>query len=183
MVIGCENEIPGRKWRDIRIGFGVTALIAETVADDGGLRLVEEKSAVRARLAELRHTLWEKGPRRIRDELRELRGDSIVQVIGRLVYAGAPRETVGFGGFGVARNRVIVRVEVDLVLPDGDEVRGVGRGEAVREANTALLTFCDDRPFFDRTTVGVAVRDAVVAATRHALRRYSEQQGDRSDEP
>lgn len=178
MVVGCENRIAGRDWRDSRIGFGVTALIAESIADDGGLVLVEEKPAVRARLAELRTVLWEKGQRRMRDELQVLRGDSVAHVIGRLVYFGAPRESVSFGGFGAARNQVVIHAEVDLVFPDGERFTGSGRGEAVREANTALLTFRDDQPFYDQTTVGVALREAVRAATRDALENYRDERGD-----
>lgn len=172
MVIGCESKISSKKWKDQRINFGVTNLIAETVADNGGFALVEEKPAIRDKLQTIRTVLWDKGERKVRKDLASLQADPPIYAIGRLVYFGAPRTEASFGGFAAVENKVIISVEVDLVLPDGETVTGAGRGEARKTATSALLTFREEGLFFEQTEVGTALKRAVTAGTTDVIREY-----------
>jgi hypothetical protein len=176
IVAGCENRIRDKRFDDMRINFGVVNLIGARLHESGCFRLVEEKARIRDKLRQLQGPLWRGGGKKTYARLRQLSDSSIIAV-GRLLYCGTPRASMGVGPFHVSRAHVVIDIEVLLQYPGGDRVSGTGRGKASRTAMSTLYTYRDDRVLFDQSDIGkataAAVREAVDDVLSHHIQRMN----------
>ena len=165
MVLGSENQIRGRHWGDLRIGYGVTSMIAQNLYDTGLFSLVEERREILGRLDEIRDRIWNQGyDEDIDFDALQLESSAWLSV-GRLVYFGAPRTAMSIGPVHVRRNEVIIVVEVDLIDPEGETtITGEGIGVSERTSRSAIFEFRDDQLLLNQTSVGIALQDAVSEA-------------------
>ncbi len=173
LVAGCENRIRGKRFDDMRINFGITNLISARLHESGCVRLVEEKSDVREKLDRLRGPLWNRGGKKVVQQIRQLQ-DSAAIVIGRLVYFGTPRTDMGFGPFHMSRGEVVIKIEVDCMYPDGERITGNGKGKASRRAMSTMYQYRDDRVLFDQSDIGKATAAAVQEAVNELVLHHKE---------
>jgi len=169
VVAGCESDINEKKWKDFRIGFGVTDCIAEELYKSGMFKLVEEKGAVKDKVASVRQKLWSGAYKDALVDLDSLRSDSLAIAYGRLVYFGTPRSSVSMGPFGGDENAVVIKAEVVIALPGGEKITGKGEGKSKRSAMTTLFKFSDDRLFFEQTEIGQALHKAIMEAVANCI--------------
>jgi hypothetical protein len=165
MIIGCENRISDQKWKDYRIAFGVTDLIAQSLYDAGGFALTEGNGDVIQKLAALRSDLWNLGSRKVSSQIAGVADTGTATVMGRLLSCGAPRSDASIGPFHANATEVVVRVEVEMVLPGGKKLVGEGSGSSTRTSVSTLFEFREDKPLFEQTNIGKALSEATRKAT------------------
>jgi hypothetical protein len=173
VVAGCESTINEKKWKDFRIGFGVSNIIADELYTTGRFMLREEKNDVKDKLTTLRQRLWSGAYKDVQQTIDSIKTDSSAVVYGRLVYFGTPRQSVCLGPFGSCENAVIIKTEVVLVTPDGTRYVGKGEGISTRRAMGTLFKYSDDGVFFEQTEIGNALHTAIVKATADCMTHYS----------
>jgi hypothetical protein len=173
VIAGCESCINEKKWKDFRIGFGVSNIIAEEFYTTGRFSLREEKGDIKDKLTTLRKRLWSGVYKDVQQSIDSIKTDSQAVIYGRLVYFGTPRQSVSLGPFGSSENAVIIKTEVVLITPDGIRYVGKGQGIATRRAMGTLFKFSDDNVFFEQTEIGNALHTALVQATADCLTLYS----------
>ncbi len=175
MVLGSENQIRGRQWNDLRIGYGVSSMITENLYEAGLFSLIEQHSAIRGRLDQIREMIWHQG---YDDDMDftdlELENTSWLAV-GRLVYFGTPQTAISLGPVHVRRNEVITVVEVDLMEPKGRTITGQGIGVSSRTSRSAMFEFRDDQLLLNQTAVGIALQDAVSEAVKDLVVKYKKE--------
>jgi hypothetical protein len=175
IILGCENNIKDKKWKDYRISFGVVDLLAQNLFDSGTFILVEEKTEIRDKLKSFNEILWNKGQKKVLADAQTL-VDSAAIVIGRLVYCGAPRTNVSIGPVHASRNDIVIKTEVDLVLPGGKTFTGKGMGKSTRTALSAMFEYRGDKPLFEQSNLGLALKDAVAMAVTDMVNLYAKEQ-------
>ena len=172
IIAGCENGIRDKKWQDYRIAFGINELIAQGMFDSGRFAFVEQGPEIWEKLDALRSELWQKGNRRVFSQTSEIVGAGTTLVLGRLLSCSAPRTDVSFGPIHANETKLIIKVEVEMVLPSGKKIVGAGSGMSTRSAASAGFEFREDRILLEQSNFGMALRDAVTAAVADLLRRY-----------
>jgi len=173
IIAGCESKIDEKKWKDFRISFGISDLVADELYKSGNFKLIEEKGAIKEKLLSLRQKLWSGAYKDVTMAMDSLKNDSQVVVFSRLVYFGTPRSSVSMGPFGGSENAVVIKTEVVFVLPGGGRLTGKGEGLSTRMAMTTLFKFKDDGVFFEQTEIGQALQKAIVKATDDCIVQFN----------
>lgn len=176
MVVGFSSDVKLEAWQDARLGFGLTAALADTLYASGMFRMVEEKAEVRQRMRDMGAELWSDPGRQ--DDVRadaieylatvESRPEWIAS--GRVVRFGTSTRRASLGPLQQARRGFTVHIEVVLEqLDTGRTIRATAEGDAARTATSAFFSVRDDRVLFDATGVGNATMDALHQAVADVL--------------
>jgi hypothetical protein len=178
MVVGFTTAVKLEAWQDARLGFGLSAALADTLYGSGRFRLLEEKAEVRQRMRDLGARLWAEPGRQT-----ELHADALAVLeanesrprwiaSGRVVRFGTSTTRASLGPLQQAQRGFTVQVEVTLEdLATGRTVRASAEGHAARTATSAFFSVRDDRVLFDATGVGKATLDALHGAVAELLSR------------
>lgn len=178
LVTGVVNALEDERWQDLRIGFGLRNLIGEAFYETGMFRMLEEKLEIQQKLNTLAQDLWIR-PEREREHLFTAGMDTArtlgVQAIayGEVLYFGVPRSSFSVGVFHA--NRKISEIQVKLCLKDLRTDRlfcSKAKGKAATTAYATLFEYRKDSVAFDKTTVGMATRKAVVKAVKEIMEDY-----------
>ncbi len=171
-VIGVATGVSDERLADLRLGFGLSELVADALYDTGRFRLIEGRAEIRERADDLLERSWGAGAvpgtADLARQAAELGVDSVAYAT--ITRFDSPRQKLTLGPFSTATNRLEIGVRV--CLRDRPLARTFcADGAASTEASaTALLFVYRDRGVvFDQTAVGAAtagaVRDAVARLT------------------
>ncbi|MBN1129850.1 MAG: hypothetical protein JXA71_12735 [Chitinispirillaceae bacterium] len=175
-VIGFVNQVKHKEWKDARVGMGVRAMLSQAVAETGLFVLLEEKAEIKERLEEIARNAWASGKddepfESAAAELRQKGARFIAS--GRVFYFGKPRTRASVGPAHLARDEVVIKLEVELY----DEARGksitaVGSGKAKTTAASGLFTYHGENLDADASMVGTATKKAIDDAVADIVKKY-----------
>jgi len=177
VVLGLENRVEKKAWRDRRLGVGLRGRLAQMCADSGAFTLLEEKELA-ASIQEALGGYW----------LREKGAVELADLSGLHRSTGA--EWIAHGSLdevGVTRDRVTgivggrrwaYRVEVRLCLhaAGGGELCQEGTGRSTTTVVGAVVTYRGDEVAFDQAGPAEAVDRALVDAFNRLMPRWEERQ-------
>jgi hypothetical protein len=158
-------------WRDRRVAFGLTNLLAESFYDTGKFRLVEEKDLhQRQRIEELVDLFWSASrPEPSDPDLtaigRRLEADLLAY--GTIGHTRSSNRRIQAGPFGSYQQRLRVTLEVCLYEVSTQKwLCREGEGAAEQEGVGVVYEFRNDRPDFEKTAAGLATKQAVTSAVQ-----------------
>jgi curli biogenesis system outer membrane secretion channel CsgG len=170
-VIGVQNEVKDKQWRDDLIGFGLSSQIAQTFYNTRRFRLVEARPEVLEQIEKMVEETWA-------DPKAVATAGDLAQVAAALgvdyLAAGRVRSSSkrasggGIGGvIGVSRQTTTVSVEINLFhRQTGQTDTAKGSGEVSDNRTTVWVQRDLHNLPFDHTTVGRATREAIREAVK-----------------
>lgn len=169
-----EIGIPAKDLRDnpgladARVGFGLSSMLVEALADSGRFDLVESEKAILKR----HRALWQRTEEGFYAEDRPPVGlkPSEYQVRAQVSYSRFSRRGIAIGPFTSQKETLRVSVRVCLrAAATGEELCREGQGEAEQQAGGAIYEYRGDRQEFEKTAAGLATRRAVRQAVVHLV--------------
>jgi curli biogenesis system outer membrane secretion channel CsgG len=157
-VTGIERatDMEGPEWADLRVGMGVSSLLAQALQDTGRFVLVETTPEVRAEMARRWTAAGAPGTAAAPAVASEYGASACVERF-------RVRDVSAFLGLaGAGRKATTVAVAVVLRnVKTGQSTRAVGRGRAVTGNAGVLFVTEAGTVGFDETTVGKATKAAI----------------------
>lgn len=177
-VVGVQRDLPRGaeviKGQDQRLGFGLTALLAEALADRGAFRLIEEKDVQQRGLVDdmvrtytvttrAAYTVAELAPMAQQLEVAAL-------AYGRVVARASQEERFELGP--LSRAQQTLRLAATACVYSRAAHRSLchtAMGEAQQTRTGALFELRDTTVDFEKNAVGRATRQAVLRAVEAVL--------------
>lgn len=174
VVLGLENQVTDEGWQDLRIGFGLTSLLAEKLYDTGLFQFIEEDPRQRTRLEERRRELWQGSitcrEACFREEATHF-GVTFI-AIGRVTDFSTSGSKAFIGPVSTASRRSTVTVAIDLYQTERNEILTCdGKGSAATRAGALLFEFRGDAVAFDKSAIGPATEKALDKAVNCLLKQ------------
>jgi len=144
---------------DARVGFGLSTILVETLADSGHFDLLEAQEEI----LERHRSLWQRTQDGFYAEDPPSEGlqRSEYRVQARVSYARSTRRGISVGPFTSQKETLRVSVRVCLqTVATGQELCREGQGEAEQQAGGAFYEYRGDRVEFEKTAAGLATRRA-----------------------
>jgi len=179
-VIGVQRGDPpsGRgeadSLRDVRVGFGLNSLLAESLFDTGKFRLIEEKDVhQRELLDDLVKTYWiETRASYTPEQLQRVAQQLGVALLayGSVAYGGFSGQRLMLGPFSRAEQTLHLQVTACLyAAATRASLCRQGQGEARQEGAGVGYEFYGDRLDVVKNARGLATKEAVVLAVRDLI--------------
>jgi hypothetical protein len=164
---GAEDAV----WRDRRVAFGLTNLLAESFYETGEFRLVKEKDMrQRQIIEELIDLFWSaSSPESSQVELANIgtRLEADFLAYGKVGYSRISGQRIQIGPVGRYQQTLHVSVEVCLYeVSTQQTLCRSGEGVAQQTGMGVIYEFRNDRPDFEKTAAGLATRQAVTSAVK-----------------
>ncbi len=172
IILGSQTTVNDPRWKDKRIGFGISNLIAEIIYDSKQFSLFDEKESVRESLAQVRALMWNGDAHCIDFAIAKLQSDSIVTIIGRVISCNAPKSRASLGPFSAGTDKIIITSDVEIIVSNRLTYVGRGTGSATKTATGSFLSLSENAILFDQTTLGSALQQSISSATKSALSQY-----------
>jgi hypothetical protein len=175
-VIGFVNEVNNPEWRDGRVGMGVRALLAQSVAETNDFTLLEEKAAIKAKLEDCAKAAWlsdkKESPLDTAAAAMKSAGAAFI-ASGKVFYFGKPRTRASVGPAHFASDEVEIKIEVTLAdARSGKKLSAIGSGKAATTAVTGIFSFHGENLDANASMVGTATKKAVDAAVAEIDKKY-----------
>ncbi len=154
---------------DARVGFGLSSILVEALADSGHFDLVESEEAI----LERHRTLWQRTEDGFYAEDRRPAAPATYEygVRARISYARSSGRTFSVGPFTTRKDTLRVAVTVCLQpATGGGEICREAEGEAEQKAGGAIYEYRGDRLEFAKTAAGLATRRAARQAVSELVR-------------
>jgi hypothetical protein len=165
------SSVDAAVWQDRRVAFGLTNLLAESFYETGKFRLVEEKNLPQRQVIEEVVDLFGSAshPEALQPELagigRRLEADLLAY--GRVNYTRLSGQRIQVGPLGRYQQRLHINIEVCLyVVSTQQTLCRSGEGMAQQEGVGVIYEFRNDRPDFEKTAAGRAIKQAVTSAVQ-----------------
>jgi len=176
IVLGSFNEVRDERWKDERIGFGVSSLISQAFYNTGEFRILEEKEEIREKMRAVSKRMWAMKQKNFDFEKEAddtvIRGSDYI-AYGRIYFFGRPQTRVSIGVLRAKVVESIIKLEITLESAEtGKTYKGNGTGKAKTTAKSALFTIREGDVLFDETAIGVATREAIGKAVNEIMKKY-----------
>ena len=164
LVIGVRNQIKGKEWQDLRIGFGLKSMLTESLYDTGYFLLQEEKPEIRSRLGLTTENLWNRETNYSLEELSEITGALNADVVAFATVTSfhTPTSDVKIGFF--SSTKAMAEIEVKICLFDNNMKKcfcSVGKGREEYVTKGLLVEFQDDGRLSTKSLIGKASKQAM----------------------
>ena len=175
VVLGLENRVEKKAWRDRRLGVGLRGRLAQMCADSGAFTLIEEKDLAPAlRDALGGYWLREKSAEELADLAGLHRSTGAEWIVhGSLDEVGVTRDRVT-GIVGGRRWAYRVAVRLCLHAAGGAELCEEGTGRSTTTVVGAVVTYRGDEVAFDQAGPAEAADRALVDAFNRLMPRWEE---------
>jgi len=172
LVIGVRNEIKGKDWQDLRIGFGLQSMLTESLYDTGHFLLQEEKPEIRSRLGLTTEKLWTRETNYSIEELKEISGALNADVVAFAAVTSfhTPTSDMKIGFF--SSTRAMAEIEVKICLFDNSRQKSfcsVGKGSEENVSKGLLVEFQDDGRLSTKSLIGKASKQAMKNALNQLI--------------
>ena len=171
-VIGLQQEEAERAAaHDVRVGFGLTHLLAESLFAAGKFRLMEEKEVhKRTLLEDLVQTYWvQTRPAYAAPELSQVgtQLDVALLAYGSIATFTSSGAQIALGVASHTKHTLRVRVTVCLyAVASAAILCREGQGMASQTGTAVIYMFRQDRLDFEQSAIGRATHQAVVLAVQ-----------------
>ncbi|MDD2854398.1 MAG: hypothetical protein PHU01_02585 [Desulfuromonadaceae bacterium] len=173
-VVGVHNEAEEPELSKLLVVYGISRMVAQELYDTGQFVPVEDNPEISKRIQELVQLSISSGDQVKQSEslFDQLGSDAVADVIIKKFSKSRFR---GFAGlFSTAKVNINVEVEVDVKTRSGIVVTGQGSGSGKTVSNGVLFEVRDDKIYFDKTSVGIAMHSAVKEAVQSVAARFME---------
>lgn len=170
IVLSVENKTSDPEWQNHLIALGLKYLVHDELFSTGCYIPAETDSEVQSTMDELVTKSWGGSSVQTDSALsgaRKPEYDTTVKVVVKSFSREQSRLRVGLFSSGSAK----IKVSLDIILQhaDGTIKSAEGTGTGVTTARGVLFQLREKKVFFDESTVGIAVRDAVKMAVKHLM--------------
>lgn len=170
------NELENEDFDAFRIGFGLRSTLSQIFYETGYFILIEEKDEIKEEIAKSLQRAW-LNEGEIEDVENQLINLSETKpqmtATANIIYLGRPRSRLSIGVFHSKSAATILKIEVTLKnLETGDTWEAVGEGESETTATSALLQINEKKIEFDKSTLGIATREAISKAVDEIMEDY-----------
>lgn len=175
-VIGLRNETesPDPVFRELRVGFGLSNMLATALFETGRFTLVERNQEVLERIIKEQ---WLGQTGYINSQTAAETGKMIgaqAVVYGQVTEFGIRKVGVYTGVYGQRNITTRIVIDVKMVNTETGEIIGAASGEGSVTTSTAGVAFVWEEGVeqFDQTTVGKASRQAIYKIARQLALQY-----------
>jgi len=165
-VLGVSRDFKESGWEDERVGFGLSAYLAEALYGTGVFRLVEVAPELEDELRSARSLAWASagGLGSEAERLGPALGARYL-AYGNVISAGSPRSGASLGPLHARSRSTVIEVEVRLrEVATGRTLAARGRGRATTVAASAAFDLREKEVALDKSTIGIATKEALRAA-------------------
>lgn len=167
-VIGVENGLAEKNWKDHRIGLGIQSLLYEKLYQTGYFKMMETNPDILKKRREIAEKIWAGLYKDNNyDEVIDA-SDARFQAWAKVIYFGTPQTGVSLGVLHQNKSSAVLRIEVVLFeKSSGKKWKAVGEGKSSTTASSVLFTFQKDKAAFDQSNIA----NALDAALENAINR------------
>ncbi|MCF8305501.1 MAG: CsgG/HfaB family protein [Ignavibacteriales bacterium] len=173
------NGLDDEKWNDPVFGFGLRSVLAQVFYETGYFVMVEEKEEIREQLAKALERAW------LNDADIEETEEQILAIANvspdltayaDLVFFGRPKSKLRVGVFHSDTKGTVIRIEVFLKdRKTGTIYSALGEGTSETTAVSAIFEANERKIVFDKSTLGIASREAISKAVEVIMDEYTGQ--------
>lgn len=178
-LAGIYNEVTDERWKDARIGFGASSILAQAFYESGLFIPVDDQEEIAAYRQETMSRMWSApaGSDFALVDKKRLEPFSIDAIAyARILSAKRPGSSFSMGVMRSRRQHTDIEVEVSLLDRSTEKAyRARTKARATVAARAALFEIRkgrDGEVLFDETTVGKATKEALEKAVEEIIKDY-----------